>query len=120
MTITFVDGPAAGKQLSLRRAPKYLRVAMWEEEIDALDQLDDVPNAAEKHVAYARASEPMTIHVDRNERGRHVGEWHLVADYYVVTDQPTAAVMADNALWRKWCVDRTQIAGGLFPPLLRH
>ena len=46
----FLDGPAAGVLLALRRAPLYLRVvyhAKREEPWDALDQLADVPGEHE-------------------------------------------------------------------------
>jgi hypothetical protein len=66
-------------------------------------------------VAYARAQEPMTMHIDYTKGGRRMGEWILAAEYYVLTDQPPASVMRDNVQWRKWCVDRHAVANGLFP-----
>jgi hypothetical protein len=53
--IHFLDGPATGQLLMLRRAPRYLRVTksprgVW----DALDRLDDTPTAEEQVYVYVR------------------------------------------------------------------
>ncbi len=55
--IRLLDGPAAGSELSLRRAPLYLRVVIDAAgKVDALDMLDDKPQPGE------------TVHVYRGER----------------------------------------------------
>ena len=45
----FLDGPAAGNALMLRRAPLFLRVTIDAAggKVDALDQLDDDPQDGE-------------------------------------------------------------------------
>lgn len=50
----FEDGPAAGVNLSLRRAPMFLRVVQNNQtgEWDALDQLDDTPEKNETIFVY--------------------------------------------------------------------
>lgn len=99
----FVDGPAAGALVFLRRAPLFLRavkgsVGDW----DALDQVDDKPHADETIVAYRRRGDVFTAHVQRVVDGRRCGGWYQGGEYFVVSTQPPDAVMRDNAEWRKW------------------
>jgi hypothetical protein len=45
---TFLDGPAKGQCLSLRRSPELLRVVELNGKWDALDQPEDEPKPGEK------------------------------------------------------------------------
>lgn len=60
---TFVDGPAKGKNLSLKRAPRFLRVVCEGSTWDALDQPDDTPKETEKLFAYEIVGEPYRVHL---------------------------------------------------------
>lgn len=97
--IRFVDGPAAGVTLMLRRAPLYLRVTKgphW----DALDQLNDFPDPDEVLTAYRRVGTPGMVHIDFT---RKRSAWFAVATYRVVPDQPPDRVVRSTYLWRAWC-----------------
>lgn len=48
---TFIDGPAKGQTLMLRRNPVYLIVTEENGKFDALDQLEDAPKPTEKQPA---------------------------------------------------------------------
>lgn len=103
----FLDGPAEGVTLMLRRAPHYLRaVRAAEGEWDALDQLDDYPKGNETVVAYEMVSGPFTAHVQRREKGRRVCGWYQGGEYRVVAEQPTDNVLRVTALWRDWVSER--------------
>jgi len=54
----FLDGPAEGVTLMLRRAPIYLRVVHRGTEWDALDALDDRPTPDETIYVYVLHGEP--------------------------------------------------------------
>lgn len=50
---SFLDGPAKDRSLSLRTCPHYLRVVVDERgKIDALDQVEDVPESEEQIEVY--------------------------------------------------------------------
>lgn len=103
----FIDGPAKGVTLMLRRAPLYLRVTIrpmpgagdklpW----DALDQPEDTPTPDETLVAYIRQGPASGAFID----GPRVAGFYTLADYVMVPEQPTDAQMRDNAAWREWCL----------------
>lgn len=95
----FLDGPAAGVVLMLRRAPVYIRVVrgrQW----DALDQLDDTPEPDELVTAYQRVGNAGTVHIDFT---RKRSAWFATATYRVVPDQPPDRVVRSTYLWRAWC-----------------
>ena len=102
----FLDGPAKGAHLMLRRAPLFLRVTQSAAGFDALDQLDDSPAAGERLHAYRRVERPTSMHLDYFDAKtrRKVGAWFTVARYRLVAgDQPAHDVMADRSRWRAWC-----------------
>lgn len=100
--IEFLDGPAVGQTLLLRRAPLYLRVAFnprkRSDQWDALDQLTDRPKRHEWIYAYHRAGKPSFLH-----RKAHSGVW-AVAKYEFVEPQPAAESTLWNKVdWQSWC-----------------
>jgi hypothetical protein len=98
----FVDGPASGTVLQLRRAPVLLRVVRGHAgEWDALDQLEDVPRADETLVVYRRVGRPSRCHINA---GRGRSGWYAIAEYRVVADQPTEDVVRDTRRWRAWAL----------------
>ncbi len=113
--VNFLDGPAQGVQLELKRAPTFLRavvavappgertkaaVPVW----DALDQLDDSPRDGEVCHAYRKVADDGWMHIDyRDEKGRRRGVTLRNATYALVEHQPDQDVMRDNEKWREWC-----------------
>lgn len=98
----FIDGPAAGQTLCLRRAPRYIRaVRSRSGEWDALDQPGDEPKPAEAVCAYELAGEPTRVHIKAQKRG--ASGWFAVASYIYADGQPDDATMRDRAKWEAWC-----------------
>ena len=64
---TFVDGPAKGQRLRLKRAARFLRVTEANGEWDALDQLTDHPRTDEKLWAYEITGQPGMMHGIRSQ-----------------------------------------------------
>lgn len=96
----FLDGPAEGTTLMLRRAPFLLRAVRdadgaW----DALDQLEDQPKPDETIVVYRMVSGPSRMHVNR---GRHGCAWYEGGDYRVLEPQPADDVIRERDAWQRW------------------
>ncbi len=108
----FVDGPAAGVSLDLRRLPIFLRVVRDPEgKWDALDQLTDVPAPDEALVAYRKiAGSESSGFLDYTDKktGRRCGRTFVAAKYAVVTEQPDDATMRDASKWREWCQEQAK------------
>lgn len=95
----FIDGPAAGTVLSLRRAPLYLRAVQnadgnW----DALDQLDDTPEPDETVTVYRRVGSATTVHL----HGTKISGWYAMATYELHAEQPSIEECRDTAKWQDW------------------
>ena len=104
----FLDGPAAGAQLLLRRAPLFLRVTQNPRgRFDALDQVADDPQADETISVYQRVTAPTSFHVDgyRRKEGR-IAEWFQGADYRAVAPTPDERILRNRELWQLWCRQR--------------
>ena len=125
--IRFLDGPAAGVTLVLRRAPLLLRVvsrapARGDRDLfgglawDALDQLGDEPRAGETIHVYLRVGDVTKGFLDWHDgRGRR-GTAFCSTDYRHVAEQPGDSHTRTKAAWRAWCVAheaglRAQIGG---------
>lgn len=95
----FIDGPAKGKTLMLKRAPMMLRVVVDHRgEVDALDMLDDFPRPDEQCHAYVLTGPPMMAFINGTKcRGRYP-----VAEYRLVQPQPDQLVMRDEQEWARW------------------
>lgn len=103
--IRFLDGPAEGAVLELRRAPVFLRVVIDRKtgETDALDQLDDQPRPTEAIRVYRRQGEPQGMFVRYSGRRDGCRSAYLIsATYAVFAWQPADEVARDNQRWRKW------------------
>lgn len=101
--IRFLDGPAAGQVLELRRVPLLLRVVRdcQTGEWDALDQLDDTPKPTEVIYLYLRSGTPQRIHVKAaRTAGGSRSLWH--GEYLHLPEQPLIDVLRDNAKWQAW------------------
>ncbi len=106
---TFEDGPAKGQTLNLGRVPFFLRVvrARLGTAVDALNEPNDTPHAHEEIFAYMLTREPGRAFVD----GSKFRGLMSCANYRLVAEQPTDAVMRDAAAWAQWCAGRSE-----FPP----
>jgi len=96
----FIDGPAKGWTLMLKRAPMMLRVVrrMDNGDIDALDQLTDYPRPDEELSAYVLTGRPVMAFIDGSKcRGRYP-----VAEYRLANPQPPDLVMRDEQEWARW------------------
>lgn len=103
--IRLTDGPHAGTNLMLARAPFLLRVvANQTGEVDALDKIDDTTRPGETVTVYRRTTKPMIVHVDRRDpkTGRRTGSWFAGAEYRIAKVQPDAATAANNQAWQAW------------------
>jgi hypothetical protein len=97
----FLDGPAVGTTLLLKRAPLFLRAVQdqagtW----DALDQLTDEPRADERIVVYRMVEGPTVVHINR---GRNGSGFYRGGGYLLVDPQPSDDVVRKTQLWRWWC-----------------
>jgi hypothetical protein len=109
----FLDGPAKGRFLSLRRAPIFLRVVIdIDGGVDALDQPGDTPSPTETIHVYRLASEPS--HFIVCSRGKGAGcNPGVTADYCLYDNQPTDEEAREGSCWRAWCL--LQAEEGLWP-----
>lgn len=98
---TFVDGPAQGQHLMLRRAVRYLRVTEAAGTWDALDQETDTPLLQEKLYAYELVGEVGHCHI-RASGGR--GGFYPIMRFRLCVPQPIEETMRHNDRWQIWCV----------------
>jgi hypothetical protein len=120
----FLDGPAAGVALMLRRTPLYLRVVRdttfsgavckkGRREWDALDQIDDTPAATEAVSAYRRVKREGAVFLDWTEKGRRQGGCFQLAVYRFVDPQPPETTLRDLPAWQSWCLLQADKEGRL-------
>lgn len=111
----FLDGPAAGQTLSLRRAPILLRVVVrrrlkkgmlfpvtystW----DALDDPSDEPKPDEQIYVYRLASVPSRMFIRACGKGKKAlgGAWPM-AEYTFLAEQPDERHTREKAAWFAW------------------
>jgi hypothetical protein len=103
MPTTFIDGPAAGAGMNLRRAPVFLRVVEVIEQMgtfDALDQLEDEPREGERvHVYRMLAGTRGSAFVcGRGSGASGHYEWGIYAHLADVDGEQ----LRDTAAWRAW------------------
>lgn len=94
----FIDGPAVGQTLFLKRAPLLLRVVRSSRGWDALDQPTDAPQKDERVFVYVRATDVRQMHVRRSGGGG----FFAGADYRFLPEQPDDAIIRDAARWQAW------------------
>lgn len=103
--IRFLDGPAEGQVLWLRRIPMplFLRVVQSEAGTwDALDQLDDKPEPDEAIYVYILSGPQGSMHLCVRGKDRRAGGWHPTAEYRMHEEQPPDATKRDTAAWQAW------------------
>lgn len=112
--ITFLDGPAKGQSLQLKRAPLFLRVVHGPDGWDALDLLSDSPRPMESILVYQLQGQPGTMHIHAS-KGQ--GGWFVWGQYRLLTQpQPEDKDTRETARWRAWCLANVPpgvtVAGG--------
>lgn len=102
---TFLDGPAGGVELGLRRAPIMLRVTRgrngnW----DALDQPDDEPRRNERIFVYHLVGQTTSVHICARGKGGKAlrGTW-TSGVYRHLTEHVADEHLRTTAAWAKWC-----------------
>lgn len=116
---TFLDGPAMGQNLMLKRAPSFLRVVVCinGKDIDALDIPEDEAKDDEEIYVYILDQEPGKCHVYKRPTG---SGWYVIAQYKLCPEQPLS--VRDNNVWHEWVMSHTylcKIPGTEIPPHLR-
>jgi hypothetical protein len=110
MSVRFLNGPAAGSTLGLRRVPIFLRVVIHRStgKVDALDQLDDEPLEAE--AIYVYQGVPGTLMALRGDiivcvRGADGMQAAATGsgDYRHRSDVD-GEQMRETGAWRAWCL----------------
>lgn len=104
---TFIDGPAKGQALALRRSPMFLRVVRKGEgpTWDALDQPEDTPYDDEYVFAYKLSKDLGVCHLNRG--GGRSG-FYKIAEYSFIQPQPPFHILRNTELWRGWCGTQIQ------------
>lgn len=104
MATRFLDGPAEGANLSLRRCPYFIRVVVDElGGVDALDQLDDTVRPGE--TAYVYVLRDVPTHAIACTRGKGCRSL-VIAEYRLHEEQPSQDTLRDNASWQEWAADQ--------------
>ena len=108
--ITFLDGPAEGKRLSLSRAPYFLRVVIDESgQVDALDQLHDTAREGEVAWVYYKTEDlGSAVYCTRGKGCRH----EEMAIYGLYSEQPPQDLLCDNDRWREWATSKGEALFG--------
>jgi hypothetical protein len=123
---TFIDGPATGQHLYLKRAPTFLRVTYDPRALtwDALDLAEDAPREGEQVHVYILMQEPGRCHIlKRPKGGGYAGSgWYVVATYAICKTQPSSIHTFDNTAWHNWVLTHKHlcpIPGAEIPAHLR-
>lgn len=101
----FLDGPAEGVVLPLRRAPVMLRAVRsrngtW----DALDQPEDEPRTGETIFVYRLTAEPTYLHLSCSGKGgKRASGFYAMAEYRLLPEQPAEQETRTTAAWATWC-----------------
>lgn len=107
----FLDGPLKGATLMLRRSPPFLRATRKAVDgkyvFDALDQLEDTPEAKESLSCYYRVADDGWLHLKMQGKGSGT---YRRATYALYTIQPDDTTMRDTRKWRAWCLAESQKA----------
>lgn len=98
----FLDGPAAGQSLLLKRSPNLLRViSHGDGTFDALDQPEDTLRQDEFFVTvYVLHKHIGNCHI-RASKGR--SGFYPIVEYKMFHVQPLDSVMRNNEEWVRWC-----------------
>lgn len=100
----FLDGPAQGNTLMLKRAVLLLRVVTKDGKTwDALDQPEDTPAPDEKIQVYALKEHRGNCHVKLGGQAKNASGFYPMSDYVLCKIQPDDIVARDAGKWSAWC-----------------
>lgn len=97
----FLDGPAEGVVLELRRAPFMLRAVRKGDKWDALDQAGDEANPDEEIFVYRLTAEATRVHLCRSPR--RLSGWIALGEYRLLPEQPEDKHVRTTKAWQDWC-----------------
>lgn len=100
----FLDGPAKGQHLMLRRSPVFLRVVEQGGKWDALDAPEDTLRPGETANVYRRKGEASCCHIRSGKPG--ASGFYAIAEYEYVANPPHDGVLRDEAEWRLWVCEQ--------------
>ena len=110
--IIFLDGPAQGQRLMLKRAPILLRVVRDGAKWDALDQLEDTPKPTEEIFVYEQVGTPSWAHICRSPKAGGSGMFMMAEYQALVSEHPPAEdALRDNRRWREWAAEEAKRRG---------
>ena len=99
---SFLDGPAKGQTLMLKRCARFLRVTDANGKWDALDAWEDSPRPEEKLYCYALHGKPGGAFID----GTGIRGFYAIAEYQFVEPQPDESTMRDDTKWHLWRTEK--------------
>ena len=106
----FLDGPAGGVTLNLKRLPRWVRVVIDQSgAVDALDQLEDEVRPGEFAFVYRMKGEVQRVIACSRERGCQRME---LADYEFYAEQPPQETLRSNDAWQAWATAENTKAQG--------
>lgn len=101
--VEFIDGPAKGAQLNLRRIPKFIRVVIDATgNVDALDLKTDRAQANEKVYVYRAVDNTSVSGFVCGIKRAHGCIFFNSCKYAMYKDQPENSIMHHRALWEQW------------------
>lgn len=104
----FIDGPAAGVVLTLRRAPRLLRVTGTPDGgFDALDMPEDILTEYESVWVYERVGNATQVHL-KLARPKRSG-WYMMAEYRQHPNPPSEPTLRDRENWLAWCLSQPEV-----------
>jgi len=103
--VEFIDGPAVGKFLDLKRAPAFIRLTEDNGKFGALDQIGDEPKASENITVYILTSPVQRYHLKRSGKYKGQSGWKIRARYKQHSEQPEDGILRDNEQWQSWATD---------------
>lgn len=100
---SFLDGPAKGKSLMLKRSPLFLRVVVKGGEWDALDQVADEPAQEETVHVYERTLNQGSVHLLLRGNAKAASGFYARAHYRLHDHPPAERTLRSSKLWQTWC-----------------
>lgn len=98
----FIDGPAKGVSLQVRRAPIVLRVTQSSDGVwDALDQPDDEPRTDEAVYVYLLVSGISRCHI--RATSKRASGFFESGHYRLLDPQPNDSEIRKTSDWKLWC-----------------
>lgn len=105
--ISFLDGPAVGQNLTVRRAKFFLRVTVDGDKWDCLNEYWDTARPHENLFVYIAVEKATAVHLKMAKRSE--SGWYALCQYRFLEPQPPDDAIRDNEKWRAWCMAQTEL-----------